>query len=623
MKSYFPFNALLWLLLLASGVFGIGTAQAQHVESLDAIYRDLGPRSSWADVQAAVGNGRAATALRVTVSRIDNWTFRGPWTATSASDRLAIFSDDGCTITITTPDGTVQTPINRFGQGQDLFNIGQSLTALPFTPTANTTYNIEVRYRNAFHTGPNDIDGLTLFHYREITEPPAEYDAQLASNEITARSARLFWQPYPRAADFVSYTLFLDTQNPVRMDADHRITVINTIGSPHFSATQLTPDTTYYAKLRLRYRENGQERTKDFAPHEFRTLKDEWRITLSGTPRACAGHIQDETHIVSLTATAQRRNEAGEWENAPTTEFRLSLKNVGSQGEPAQLLRRTTPGGAEQPVPVAETMAVSSDANAAFSIRVLSSQQVTSNVQIKAEAKIVADGQTTWEGVEVGNGRLEFGAVESKRLFGIINDWNETYANDTGWEFEPAIADGPNQIITCRLYLHFRRDTQEAAVNRNYFRRNGQDVLTLDTLPANGPDGWLSAEEQAAGEALGTRAIPLRNGVNGQPLWLPVNGHTVNVRIEGFSIPGDDNTAPVAGYDARVATFCDAAGNPIRVNTAGTGTELIPANQPVTIPDYIPVPVVNGVATFHIRSGSLIQQATCIDLRAKDVTQIK
>lgn len=91
------------LLLLVSGVVG-GIANAQpatpYVEDLSAIERDLGPHSTYADVQAAVGNGQAATALRVTVGRTGDWTYRGPWTPTSANERLAIFSDDGCTITI-------------------------------------------------------------------------------------------------------------------------------------------------------------------------------------------------------------------------------------------------------------------------------------------------------------------------------------------------------------------------------------------------------------------------------------------------------------------------------------------------------------------------------------------
>ena len=79
--------------------------------------------------------------------------------------KLAIFSDDGCTVTI---DGAVVW--SKKGSGQALPDINNSLRGLG-SLRGGQTYNIKVEYSNTVYTGQGDIDGVTLFVYEAEKEP--------------------------------------------------------------------------------------------------------------------------------------------------------------------------------------------------------------------------------------------------------------------------------------------------------------------------------------------------------------------------------------------------------------------------------------------------------------------
>lgn len=617
---------LLLLGVLLCGPFSTQVANAQAIAPLNLIERDLGPNSNWQSVLAAAGNGTQSNALRFGSVRVENRIFEGPWTALDNRDRLAIFSDDGCTITITPAGGAPQVVLSNFGRGQTLANLRLSLIPLNFVPTAGTTYTIRVQYSNISYTGAGDVDGLTLFRYRDETPaPPVVYDPQLNSDQHTSTTARLFWTPFPVAANFISYSLFRDVHANVTPSDTTRVGDSNTVSQTEIvdgkaPLPALIQDTTYFYKLRVRFREAGVEVTRDYPVHELKTLKDDFRVTLSGFPRACAGHIQDEVHTVSLEATAQRKNAAGTWENAPDTDFRLLLDTSGAQGSPPQLLKRETVDGTTTETPVASPLGISSDSTAKFAVRVLSGQQVSNNTILQVQVKRVSGGanpQTTWE--EVASQRLEFAASESKRLFGIVN-WDQGFTNDNGWYFDPIVFDQPNQKMECRLYLRFRKDTDDAKVDRDYFVIGGNPRPSVDT----NSDGRLSDAERNAATVRGSHASPLVNspGAGSEHIWFPVDGHTVRIRLQSLEIPGDSHTAPVAGLTPNVVTFCDADGNPLRVNAAGE-PEAIPAGQPILIPEFLPVKVINGVATFYLKSGLQISQTTKINLRVQDATQIR
>ena len=92
--------------------------------------------------------------------------FEGEFRPASNATKLAIFSDDGCTVEI---DGTVVPGCDRAGEGQHLPDLGQSFVEISYTFTAGQSYFISVTYTNTIHPAPGEIDtdndGCTLFAY--------------------------------------------------------------------------------------------------------------------------------------------------------------------------------------------------------------------------------------------------------------------------------------------------------------------------------------------------------------------------------------------------------------------------------------------------------------------------
>ncbi len=76
---------------------------------------------------------------------------------------LAILSDDGCTVTI-----NGKKVLTKFGEGQALPDLKQSLHILPVILSSGTPANIKVEYSNIIYrvnAKEPDIDGVTLFVY--------------------------------------------------------------------------------------------------------------------------------------------------------------------------------------------------------------------------------------------------------------------------------------------------------------------------------------------------------------------------------------------------------------------------------------------------------------------------
>lgn len=97
--------------------------------------------------------------------------FEGFFTPRSASTQLAIFSDDGCEVTI---DG--QPVLTNFAKGQHLPTLAQSFHVLSkYQAIAGKECLIRVRYSNTIFLGPQDIDGCTLFAYQGGGATPAAH----------------------------------------------------------------------------------------------------------------------------------------------------------------------------------------------------------------------------------------------------------------------------------------------------------------------------------------------------------------------------------------------------------------------------------------------------------------
>ena len=83
--------------------------------------------------------------------------FAGTYTPAKAT-KLAIFSDDGCRVTL-----NGQVVHDQYAQGQQLEDLGQSFHDIDVTLKKGTEYFITVEYTNTVYTGSTDVDGATLF----------------------------------------------------------------------------------------------------------------------------------------------------------------------------------------------------------------------------------------------------------------------------------------------------------------------------------------------------------------------------------------------------------------------------------------------------------------------------
>jgi len=107
-------------------------------------------------------------------------SFEGLFVPAADTTQLAIFSDDGCTITVddVTP-GKKKSPdirnpvLKKLREGQHLPALAQSFHVLQLKDkkgkaiawAKDNTYHIRVEYSNIMHTDKKDVDGCTLFAY--------------------------------------------------------------------------------------------------------------------------------------------------------------------------------------------------------------------------------------------------------------------------------------------------------------------------------------------------------------------------------------------------------------------------------------------------------------------------
>ena len=130
--------------------------------SLDDVLENLGSATE-ADVRSiAEGQAAGQAGPKYPSVVVEQRTFTGLFTPASAMTQLAIFSDDGCDITV---DGTKIH--SRLNQGQALPDLGQSfhLVTPPQPWVAGQSYVLRVDYSNTFYQGLTDIDGATLFAF--------------------------------------------------------------------------------------------------------------------------------------------------------------------------------------------------------------------------------------------------------------------------------------------------------------------------------------------------------------------------------------------------------------------------------------------------------------------------
>lgn len=111
--------------------------------------------------------------------------FEGTFIPVADSTRLAMFSDDGCNITI---NGA--RVLSRLDSGQHLPALDQSLRALDYEFAAGQSYFVRIEYSNIFFNGSADADGATLFAYTYEINQDRPYAEWRVGNPISASGIR-------------------------------------------------------------------------------------------------------------------------------------------------------------------------------------------------------------------------------------------------------------------------------------------------------------------------------------------------------------------------------------------------------------------------------------------------
>ena len=130
--------------------------------SLDDVLLNLGPATE-ADVRIiAAGQANDPAGPKYPSVAVEQRTFTGLFTPASVTTQLAIFSDDGCDVSVD------RTKIHtRLSVGQALPDLGQSFHLVtpsqPWEP--GRAYLVRVDYSNTIYQGLTDIDGATLFAF--------------------------------------------------------------------------------------------------------------------------------------------------------------------------------------------------------------------------------------------------------------------------------------------------------------------------------------------------------------------------------------------------------------------------------------------------------------------------
>ena len=178
-------------------------------------------------------------------------SFEGDFTPDADSTKLAIFSDDGCDVTI---DGSKVWSAQN--QGQALPDLNQSLHKISFTLIAGRSYHIRVDYSNTIYTGDLDIDGATLFAYGASKWDwsvdgwnPATSSSSTNTAELSSRA-----QPHSKMSASTSLsnastssddgsTYLVAVNVEIQFSYDPNTGLVTQSGQPRVEATPIAPTT--------------------------------------------------------------------------------------------------------------------------------------------------------------------------------------------------------------------------------------------------------------------------------------------------------------------------------------------------------------------------------------------
>ena len=146
-------------LLMIALLLCLGAAKCQcaYADNLSECFLDMGQ----ADYSVLQFEAPFMAPMALS-TQIEHRTFHGFFYPNTPTSTLAIRSDDGSTVTITT--GYTQPLLAKMNKGQQWEDIPHSLNALPtYTPHPGMADEITINYSNIVYNGDGDLDGLSLY----------------------------------------------------------------------------------------------------------------------------------------------------------------------------------------------------------------------------------------------------------------------------------------------------------------------------------------------------------------------------------------------------------------------------------------------------------------------------
>ena|GEM_PF-7038190 len=295
--------------------------------------------------------------------------------------------------------------------------------------------------------------------------------------------------------------------------------------------------------------------------------------------RACAGHIDDGVHKATIHLIAKDKDTG----NFIAAKLHLSFE--GNKGSEDAKRAKFIVDGEEVEEATVTTNADTGKAD----ITVISSDVISNSIKVKVEWK---DSQDNCK--DVGSVTCDFGAVESKRRYGIILTPNlkEGYNEDNGWDFKRSGSDSiflqnEGSFGAATIYLKFRKNLSEP-IDEVYFDENGNK----------------------------------RTSLSDDTNWLAVNGHKLRISIDKTS-GNTQNYNP----DKRFVYFSDSTGQKL-ATLSEDGKSIVFVDKTVAnwvnyqLPPYLPITTIgNGAATVYLRAGEEINKISTIELKAVELTQ--
>ena len=234
-----PRRGRIWAALAAACVLAFAPASARGGGLLYKLTDDA-PESAARAYARSIARGNAPLGF-TSVGRAGERNFGSRrvtvrFAAESSGVRIAAFSDDGVTVSVTdlTADAPPVAVLTNRGVGQALPVLEQSFHELDYTFEAGRSYELTVDYLNTLYTGGGDIDGALLIAYGGTIEHPCSNPDYNPCGETSISLAELvdsnptpppLQEPPPHPCDYATSILVGATSTGPHPDAECETTL--------------------------------------------------------------------------------------------------------------------------------------------------------------------------------------------------------------------------------------------------------------------------------------------------------------------------------------------------------------------------------------------------------------